>query len=114
MRFRQVLTLINPGAAVEHPTTGNPIPGQPVEVEARGLLQPLSTSAEAADGSLTVISGWRGWIEPGAPVTSVTRIRDPKGRVFEVVGDPAPLDTAGGRPSHLAVALNLVSDLQEP
>lgn len=113
MRFRQVLTLINPGPSATHLDTGNEVPGQPVETQARGLLQPLSTSEEKGDGSLTVITGWRAWIEPDATVTSATRIRDPRGHLFEVVGDPAPLDSASGRPDHLAVAVQMVSDLQE-
>ena len=112
MRFTDAGTLINPGQPTRNGRTGNVVPGPPVEVAIDGVLQPLSTS-EAADGSLTVLAGWRLLLPPGTPVTARSRWKAPDGRLFEVQGDPQPLSTGAGLPSHISVSLNLVSDLQE-
>lgn len=112
MRFPDPVTLLNPGEPTENPDTGNTIPGADVPTETVGLLQPMSTSTEAADGSRTVIARWVLLLPPGDPVTSQTRV-EAAGGVFEVVGDPAPLSTGAGIPSHIHVTLNRVSDLQE-
>lgn len=113
MRFPDEGVLINPGAPTKHPDTGNVVPGPPVPTPSLALLQAMTTSTEAADGSMTVIASWRLLLPPGSPVTAASKWRSPDGRVFEVVGDPVPLSTGAGIPSHISVALDLVSDLQE-
>lgn len=112
MRFPDPVVLVNPGPTTSHPRTHNPIPGAPVPTETVGLLQPLSTSTEAADGTRTVIAGWVLLLPPGSPVSSATKV-EAAGSVFEVVGDPAPLGSGAGVPSHIHVTLSRVSDLQE-
>lgn len=112
MRFPDPVTLLNPGPPVENPRTGNAIAGPRVPTETVGLLQPMSTSTEAGDGSTTVIARWVLLLPPGSPVSSATQV-EAAGGLFEVVGDPAPLSSGAGVPSHIHVTLNRVSDLQE-
>lgn len=112
MRFTDPVALLNPGPPTTHPDSGNEIPGADVPTDTHGVLQPMSTSTEAGDGSTTVIAKWVLLLPPGEPVTARTRVKAGT-RLFEVVGDPAPLSTGSGIPSHIHVALNLVSDLQE-
>lgn len=112
MKFTDPVVLINPGPSVKNERTGNQIPGEPQRTDTVGVLQPLSTSTEAADGSTTVIARWVLLLPPGSPITSSTRI-EAAGGLFEAIGDPAPLSTGSGIPSHIHVTLNRVSDLQE-
>lgn len=112
MRFPDPVTLLNPGPAVRHPDTGNLVPGPDVPTGTVGLLQPMQTSTEAADGTPTVVARWVLLLPPGSPVSAVTRVQA-AGGLFEVVGDPAPMSTGAGVPSHIHVTLNRVSDMQE-
>lgn len=112
MRFPDPVRLLNPGPPTTHEDTGNEIPGADVPTDTVGLLQPMSTSTEAADGTTTVIARWVLLLPPSSPVTATTRV-EAAGGLFEVVGDPSPLSTGSGIPSHIHLTLNRVSDLQE-
>lgn len=112
MRFPDAGELLNPGPPARHPKTGNTVPGPPVATPTVAVLQQLQTT-EAADGTTTVLAGWRLLLPPDAPVTARSRWRAADGRVFDVAGDPAPIATGAGIPSHISVALTAASDLQE-
>lgn len=111
MRFPDPVRLVNAGPPTVDEDTGNDVPGADVPTDTVGLLQPMSTSTEAGDGTQTVIAKWVLLLPPGSPCTSSTVVEAAGGR-YEVVGDPAPLSTGAGIPSHIHLTLNRVSDLQ--
>lgn len=56
--------------------------------------EPRPSSEPVQDARNAVVSGWTLYLSPGADVTAVDRM-DVRGRVYQVLGDPAAWADAG-------------------
>ncbi len=107
--FPHTVTIRTPGAPTVDPGTNNPIPAAPTAVVSTALLQQLGTVETAGS---TVLADWFVLLPNGTVITSVATVTG-QGRLFQVSGSPAQMESLTRGPIHLEVKLKFVSDLQE-
>lgn len=89
---------------------GDPTADYNDAVMVRGRLEQSRATEETLDRD-TPISDWILYVPAGTAVDAFDRVQDVDGRVFEVVGTPAPQRSPRG-PHHIEVRLrNVESDL---
>lgn len=104
-------------------STGNRVPGPPVEVEWTGLLQQRQLTSSSIDvGNVEhepghETSGAVLLLTPGIPVMPKRRdrFRGPDGTTYQVVGTPRPRRPARGsrRVAYIAAIVRSASDMKE-
>lgn len=87
---------------------GDPLPGDPDEFEVTGTSMQPASSTEVIDAGDQVISLWDWFVPPNTDVRATDQVRF-RGDLYDVDGDPQPLDDERGRPHHLEVRLRRVT-----
>ena len=87
---------------------GDPLPGDPEEIEVRGTSMQPGATTEDTDGRDTVASTWFWFVPPGTDIRATDQVRW-RGALFDVDGDPQPWDDERGRPHHIEVQLRKVT-----
>lgn len=88
----------------------NPVGAFGAAVQVKGRLEQSRSDEETVDRD-TPISDWILYLHPDAQVSALDRIQDADGRMFEVVGTPAPQRSPRGI-HHIEVRLrNVEGDL---
>lgn len=86
---------------------GDPLPGDPAEFEVTGTSMQPASSIESIDGGDQIVSLWDWFVPPGTDVRATDQVRF-RGELYDVDGDPQPLDDERGRPHHVEVRLRRV------
>lgn len=129
MVFREKWTVLLPGPTTTDPSTGNPIPGDPVEVPWTGLLQQRTlTSPDQEDfGDGVTTERLTLLLDPGLPTTLERRARlrfDGPAEVSDIVavGDTVTVQGAprvrrparrSRRAAYIAAIVRHASDMKE-
>ncbi|MFF4547261.1 hypothetical protein ACFY1J_24045 [Streptomyces sp. NPDC001406] len=87
---------------------GDPLAGDPDEFEVTGTSMQPASSIETLDGGDQVVSLWDWFVPPGTDVRATDQVRW-RGAVYDVDGDPPPIDDERGRPHHIEVRLRRVT-----
>ncbi|MGC9544023.1 hypothetical protein [Streptomyces sp. UG1] len=87
---------------------GDPLPGDPDEIEVTGTSMQPASSVETIDGGEQVVSLWDWFVPPGTDVRATDQVKF-RGQTYDVDGDPQPLDDERGRPHHIEVRLRIVT-----
>lgn len=98
-------TILRPRGTDAH---GDPLPGDPDEIVVKGTSMQPASSVETIDGGDQVVSLWDWFVPPGTDVQATDQVRF-RGDVYDVDGDPQPLDDERGRPHHVEVRLRRVT-----
>lgn len=97
--------VIDPASKDRH---GDPLPGDPAEVQVSGCSMQPAASVESLDGGDTVSSAWDLFLPPGVIITALHRVRW-RGDLYEVDGEPRPWDDERGRPHHIEAQVRRVT-----
>jgi hypothetical protein len=101
---REVLTVVRGPGTDRH---GDPLPGDPAEIDSRGWdVQPAATS-EDTDGGNTITTEWTAIGPPNADILETDQVRW-RGDLYQVEGKPARWPDERGRPHHTEVELKRV------
>jgi len=91
----------------EEDALGNPVLGEPVEVEAMCALQQRDRDEPAGEGE-TSVTEWNLFLPHRTEINTGDAVRV-KGRVYELVGDPWDADEGSRALWHVAATVRRVS-----
>lgn len=99
------VTLVDPPERGRH---GDPLPGDPAEVQVPGCYVQQSGSTEDTAARDTRVTGLDLFLPPGVQVTARHRVRW-RGALYDVDGEPDRVDDVSGAEHHVEVRLRRVT-----